>query len=112
MEEFRDTLARSPFGRRPLSILTGLLMIAGNGYWLGSNVHTFYIQNFTSVFIIVMMPNWILILSALIAAAGIFLGIMVFINRLKPFKWFLIDLGLIGINIGLHIMATSHGWFM
>jgi len=82
-------------------IIIGWILIGINSIWLINNLYWLYMYNFTGILWLFMIPNWILLLNAILSSIGIYLGNRVRRNSLSIFLGilFCICLILVGMSI-------------
>jgi len=92
---------------RLISILTGLILLAGNSFWLYLTISLFYYYNFTSLLFYFIVPTWIILVELIFSLTGIYIGQLIVRNKIKTLKWFLIDLLLVMTAISINYFVEK-----
>ena len=72
------------------NIIIALIMICINSILVYNALNLYYLYNFTSGLMwLIMYPNWMLIVNALLGIVGIFMSILLYKGKIK-IKWFVI----------------------
>jgi len=59
------------------NLITGLILIFINSYWVWDNLHLLYLYHYTGTLFFIMFPDWVLFTNAIIGIIGIGIGVMV-----------------------------------
>jgi len=59
------------------NLITGLILIFINSYWVWDNLHLLYLYHYTGILFFIMFPDWVLFTNAIIGIIGIGIGVMV-----------------------------------
>ena len=81
--------------RKSGSLISGLVLILINAYWIYYNVHFYYLYHYTGILFLFKIPDWVLILNTTLGIVGIVIGISIIKQKLKARKGVIIDLALI-----------------
>ena len=64
-------------------LITGLIIIVCNLFWIWIHLNLFYLYNYAEILIFMPYPNWILILNSIIGIVGVCLGLSVIRKKIK-----------------------------
>lgn len=92
--------------KRFFQVLTGFLMMIGNSCWLCYTASLYYVYNYTKSYFNYILPAWVPILEVIIAATGIYIGLLIRKNRISVLKGSIIDLGLVASGILIFFLAV------
>ena len=76
-------------------LVTGLVIILSNLYWIWDNLYLLYIYHFTGVLFLFMQPDWVLLLNAALGLLGVVIGISVIRLKTKTKQGILIDFAIL-----------------
>ena len=65
------------------NLITGLILIFINSYWVWDNLHLLYLYHYTGILFFIMFPDWVLFTNAIIGIIGIGIGVMVLKRKMK-----------------------------
>ena len=86
------------------NLITGLIIIFINLYWIWDNLYLLYLYHYSSVLFLIMFPDWLLILNAIFGLIGVFIGSKVIRKKMKIQQGILIDLVILLIGGSLKII--------
>ncbi|GAB5526233.1 MAG: hypothetical protein Roseis2KO_41050 [Roseivirga sp.] len=78
-----------------LNLISGILIMAVNLYWIVHNIRLYWLYHYTSVLFVYMLPDWVLFTNVAWGCIGLFAGLQVIRGRLKPLSGILFQLGIV-----------------
>jgi len=63
-------------------LITGLIIILINIYWIWDNLYLLYQYNYSGLLWLFMYPEWTLILNSVLGLLGIIIGIRLILHKL------------------------------
>ena len=69
--------------KRILNFVIGLIIISINLYWIWDNLYLMYRYRIPGIMWLFMYPDWVLILNAILGLIGIYMAILMIIERMK-----------------------------
>ena len=79
-------------GKTNWNLITGLILLFINAYWIWDNLYLLYLYHYSSILFSIMFPDWILIVNAILGLFGVIIGFKVIRKKMKIRKGILIDL--------------------
>ena len=76
-------------------LITGLIIILINGYWIWDNLYLLYQYNYSGLLWLFMYPEWTLILNSVLGLFGILIGIRLILHKLTLMKGIILSVFLI-----------------
>ncbi len=67
-------------------LITGLIIILINAYWIWDNLYLLYQYNYSGLLWMFMYREWTLILNSVLGLLGIFIGIRLILHKLTLIK--------------------------
>ena len=91
--------------------IVGIVTLCINILFLFNPIYIYYYYNFTCCSFLMMVPNWLLLINALLGMLGISLSIMLY-KGVIALKWFLILTGILWLIILLTVEPFGIEWFI
>ncbi len=77
------------------SLISGMIMIFFNLYWIWFSMHLWYLYNYTDILFLFMYPDWVLYFNSGLGLIGILIGIGIVKVKIKIKLGILIDIAFI-----------------
>jgi hypothetical protein len=87
-------------------LITGLIIILINTYWIWDNLYLLYQYNYSGLLWLFMYPEWTLILNSVLGLFGILIGIKQILRKLTITKGIISSILLIVIGELIQLLAV------